>query len=184
MPLKSFQRANAPLIVALNAALTMNQTSTSAFQPPTEVPNPILLDCAGSNPSIWVGAQPLLVANLVVAPPQTTMKTELMANLGKTASHTRTISTAVSSAPAYIPPARSPYVDPRPKHGANLNVFRSQSSWIQRSKATVVSTATIGNSIPPLNSHVIMNTRVGYNHNQVESAYRNILQHYSTEWEL
>ena len=37
---------------------------------------------------------------------------------------------------------------------------------------------------PKSESHVTMNTRAGDNHSQVASAQRNIMQHYSTEWEL
>ena len=162
----------------------MNQTSTSAPQPPTVVPNLILPDGAGSNPSTSVGAKPPLVANLVVAPPQTTMTTEVVANLGTTASNTRPIPTVDSSAPAYIPPARRYYVDPRPIHGPNLNVNRSQSDGIQRTSATGVSMATVGNPISALNPHVTMNTQIKDNHNQVASVQRNIMQHYSTELEL
>ena len=44
--------------------------------------------------------------------------------------------------------------------------------------------ATIGNSLPTLNTHAIMNTRAGDNLSQVASAQRNIMQHYSTELEL
>ena len=51
IPLTSFQRAYAFSIVALNAALKMNQTSTSAPQPLTVVPNMMLPDSAGLNPS-------------------------------------------------------------------------------------------------------------------------------------
>ena len=98
--------------------------------------------------------------------------------------NTRPISTAVSLAPAYILPARLPYVDSQPIHGGNLNVNRSQSDGVQLISATVVSTATIGNSIPFLNSHVVINILVRDNHNQVESTQRNIMQHYSTKWKL
>ena len=111
----------------------------------------------------------------------------MVANLGTTASHTRPIPTAVSSAPAYIPPARRPYVDPRPIHGPNflnLNGNRSQSNEIHRTSVTVASMATIGNSLPTLNTHATMNTRAGDNISQVASAQRNIMQHYSTELEL
>ena len=160
----------------------MNQPSTWAPQPPTVVPNLLLPDGAGFNSSTSVGAQPPTVANLVVAPPQTTMATEVMANLGTTASNTRPIPTAVSSVPAYIPPARRPYVNPRPIHGSNLNVNRSQLDETLRTSATIVSMATIRNLIPTLNPHVTTNMRVGDNHSQVASAQRNIMQHYSTEW--
>ena len=187
MPLTSFQRAYVPSIAALNAALTMNQTSTSAPQPPTVVPYLMLSESAGLNSITSVGPQTPAVANPAVVLPQTTMATEMVANLGTTASHTRPIPTAVSSAPAYIPPARRPYVDPRPIHGPNLlnlNGNKSQSDGIHRTSVTVVSTATIGNSLPTLNPNATMNTRAGDNHSQVASAQRNIMQHYSTELEL
>ena len=44
--------------------------------------------------------------------------------------------------------------------------------------------AIIGNSLPTLNTHMIMNTRAGDNLSQVASAQQNIMQHYSTELEL
>ena len=98
MPLTSFQRAYTPSIAAFNAALIMNQPLTSAPQSSTVLPNLRLPDIAGSNPSTLVGAQPHAVANLVAAPSQTTMATEVVANLRTTASNTRLILTAVSSA--------------------------------------------------------------------------------------
>ena len=116
MPPTGFQRAYARLIAALNAALTMNHTSTSAPQPPTVVPNLMLPESASLNPSTSVGPQLPAVSNPAVALPQTTMATEMVLNLGTIASHMRPIPTAVSSAPAYIPPARRSYVDPRPIH--------------------------------------------------------------------
>ena len=134
MPPTSFQRVYAPSIAALNAALTMNHTPPPlAPQPPTVVPNLMLPDSASLNPSTSVGPQPPAVANPEVALPQTTMATEMVVNLGTTASHSRPIPTAVSSAPVYIPPARRPHVDPRPIHGTNplnLNGNRSQSDGI------------------------------------------------------
>ena len=175
-PPTSFQRAYPPSIASLNAALIMNQTSTSALQPPTVVPNLMLPDSASLNPSTSVGPQPPAVANPAVVLPQTSMATEMVANLGTTASLTRPIPTVVSSAPAYIPPARRPYADPRPIHGPNLpNLYsnRSLSDEIHRTSATVVSTATIGNSLPSMNPHAIMNTRAGDNLSQVASAQRN-----------
>ena len=117
MPPTSFQRAYPPLIAALNAALTMNHTSISAPQPFTVVPNLMLPGSASLNPSSSIGPQPPAVANPVVALPQTTMAAETVANQGTTASLTRLIPTAISSAPAYIPPARRPYIDPRPIRG-------------------------------------------------------------------
>ena len=165
----------------------MNQTSTSAPQPPTVVPNLILPDSASLNPSTSVGPQPPTVANPAVALPQTTKATEIVVNLFTTASHSRSIPTAVSSAPAYIPPARRPFVDPRPIHGPNplnLNGNMSQSEGIHRTSVTVASMATIENSLPTLNTHRTMNTRAGDNLSQVASAQRNIMQHYSTELEL
>ena len=184
MPRTSFQRAYAPLIAALNAAFTKNQLPTSTPQSPTVVPNLMLPDSAGLNSSTSVGPQPPAVANPVVAPPQTTIATEIVANLSRTASNMRPILTAVLSASAYIPIARRPYADSRPIHGPNLNVNRSQTDGTPRTSVTVVSTATIGNSLPPLNLHATMNTRTGDNHSQVASAQRNIMQHYSTELEL
>ena len=129
----SFQCAYALLFAAFNAALKMNQTSTSAPKFPTVVPNLMLPDSASLNSSTSVGPQPPAVANPAVALPQTTMATKIIANLGTTASNTRPIPTAVLSATAYIPPARRPYVDPRPIHGPNLlnlNGNRSQSDGI------------------------------------------------------
>ena len=58
MPPTSFQRAYASSIAALNATLTINQTSTSAPQPPTVVSNVMLPDSASLNPSTLVGPQP------------------------------------------------------------------------------------------------------------------------------
>ena len=134
-----------------------------------------------------MGPQPPAVANPAVALPQTTMATEMVVNLGTTASHMRPIPTAVSSAPAYILPARRHYVDPRPIHGANhlnLNGNRSQSDGIHRTSITVASMATIKNLLPTLNTHAIMNMRAGGNLSQVASAQRNIMHHYCTELEL
>ena len=148
MPPTSFERAYASSIAALNAALTMNHTSTSAPQPFTVVPNLMPPDSVSLNTSTSVGPQPPAVANPAVPIPQTTMATELVVNLGTTASHTRPIPTAVPSAPAYIPPARRPYVDPRPIHGTNplnLSGNRSQSNGIHRTSVTVASMATMGN---------------------------------------
>ena len=147
----------------------------------------MLPDSASLNPSTSVGPQPPAVANPAVALPQTTMATEMVVNLGKTASHMRPIPTAVSSAPAYIPPARRPYVDRRPIHGPNLlnlNGNRSQSDEIHQTSVTVASMATIGNSLPTLNTNAIKNTRAGDTLSQVASAQRNIMQHYSMELEL
>ena len=147
----------------------------------------MLPDSAGLNLSTSVGPQPTAVANPAVALPQTTMATRTVANVGTTASHTRPIQTAVLSTIAYIPPARLPYVDPRPIHGPNLqnlNSNRSQSDGIHRNSLTVVSTATIRNSLPSLNPHATTNTRAGDNHNQVASAKRNIMKLYSTTFEL
>ena len=108
MLVTSFKRAYAHSIAALNAARTMNQLLISAPQPPTVVPNLMLPDNAGLNPSTSVGPQPPAVANPAVAPPQTTMANEVVANLGTTASNMRLIATAITSVPAYIPPARRP----------------------------------------------------------------------------
>ena len=184
-------RAYATSIAALNAALTMNQASVRGCSPSTSVPHPLTVvpntmppDSAGSNPTTSVDAQPPPVANLVIAPPQTTMAAEVVENLSTTASNIRPIPTVVSSAPAYIPPARRPHVDPRPKHDHYLNVNRAKSDGTLRTSTTVVSISIIGHPLPPLNAHVAMNTRVGDNHNQVASAQRNIMQHYSTKWEM
>ena len=147
----------------------------------------MLPDSASLNPSTSVGPQPPAVAKPAVALSQTTMATEMVVNLGTTASHMKPIPTAVSLAPAYIPPARRPYVDPRPIHGTNplnLNGTKSQPDGIHRTSVTVASMATIGNSLPTLNTYVIMNTLAGDNLSQVASAQRNIMQHYSTELEL
>ena len=146
MPSTSFQRAYAPSIAAFNAAFTMNHTSTSAPQPPTVVPNLMPPDSVNLNPSPSVGPQLPAVANSAVALPQTTMATEMVVNLGTTASHMRPIPTAVSSAPAYIPPARRPYVDPRPIHGTNplnLNGNKSNPDGIQRTSVPVASMARL-----------------------------------------
>ena len=171
-PLTSFQRAYAPSIASLNAALTMKQITTSAPQPPTVVLNLMVPDSFSLNPSTSVGPQPPAVANLAVALTHTTMATEAVANLGTTASHTRQILTEVSSAPAYKHPAKRPYGDPRPIHGPNLlnlNGNRSQSVGNHRTSVTEVSTATIKNSLSPLNPYATMNTREGDNHSQIAS---------------
>ena len=77
----------------------------------------MLLDNAGFIPSTSVFTQPQAVANFVVAPPQTTMATKAPAYLGTIISNMILITTAVSSAPAYIPPARRYYIDSRLIHG-------------------------------------------------------------------
>ena len=178
----NFQRAYAPSIAALNAALIMNSVpvrgfspSTSVPHPLTGVPNPMIADSAGWNPTTSVGVQLPAVANPAVALSQTTAAAEVVTNLSSSAGSTRPSPTAVLSAPAYIPPARRHYADLRPIHSLNLNVTRSQTEGTLRTSATVVSMATIGNPPPTLNPHVIMNTRVGDNYNQ--GAQRNIMQH-------
>ena len=100
MPPTSFQRAYAYSIAALNAALAINHTSTSAPQPPTVVPNLMLPDSVSLNPSTSVGPQPPAVANPAVALTQTTIATEMVVNLCTTASLIRPIPTAVSSVSA------------------------------------------------------------------------------------
>ncbi len=141
-------------------------------------------DSAELNPMTSVGVQPPAVANTAVAQPQTTVAAEIVTNLSTSTSNTRPSPTAISSVQAYISLARRPYAYPRPIHSLHLNVNRSQTDGTLRNSATVVSMATIGNPPPTLNPHVTLNTRVGDNYNQGVSAQRNIMQHYSTEWEM
>ena len=109
------------------------------------------------------------------------MAARVIAILSITASHTVPAPTAVSTAPAYIPPWRRPNINAHPTHGHNLNAGRPQADVTSRTSGTMASMTTIGNSLPPPNTYLATNAEVGIQFNQVASAQRNLGHRHSTE---
>ena len=119
------------------------------------------------------------MAKLAITQQQATVAS-VVANLSTTASHTVLTPTGVSSASAYIPPLRRPNINSLPTHGQNVNVGKPQLDGTLRTSASVASTATIGNLLPPPNVYLASNAQAEGHLNQV-AAQQNLVHRYSTK---